>query len=140
MKKGFTLLELVVVIIIIGILATLAITQYGRVTERSRGAEARAILGFIRKQALSYYLEWGDLTNFTAAKAGIGNASDQIPSACRSSHYFRYSITTTASNITTTATRCTAGGKPPQGPANATLTLTTVFPAGEDTWGGTGGY
>ena len=30
MKRGFTLLELVVVILIVGVLATLGFTQYGR--------------------------------------------------------------------------------------------------------------
>lgn len=47
MKKGFTLLELIIVIIIIGILATLGLTQYARMVERGRGAEARQLLGNI---------------------------------------------------------------------------------------------
>jgi prepilin-type N-terminal cleavage/methylation domain-containing protein len=41
-KKGFTLLELIVVIVIIGVLATLGLTQYASMVERGRSAEAKA--------------------------------------------------------------------------------------------------
>ena len=59
--RSFTLLELIIVIIIIGILAVLGFTQYGRMVERSRGAEAKAILGDIRKLAYAYRMEHGNL-------------------------------------------------------------------------------
>jgi type IV pilus assembly protein PilE len=141
MKKGFTLLELVVVIIILGILVTLGIQQFGRMTERSRGAEARTILGQVRTEAAGYRLQQGSLTGFTNALAGIGTATDQIPSACRATHYFNYNVTAVAAtSFTVTATRCTASGKAPQGASALTLTLTTDFDAGTDTWAGTGGY
>lgn len=143
MKRGFTLLELVVVIIIIGILATLGLTQYGRMVERGRGAEAKTILGQIRTMAAAHYLEYNSLTTtaFDATRAGIGIANDQIPSVCRASHYFRYGITTTATVLTDTATRCGATGRGGNTPAaGRTLILTTTLPAGTDTWGGTGGY
>lgn len=143
MKRGFTLLELIVVVIIIGILATLGLTQYGRATERGRGAEARAILGNIRSQAASHYLEYNSLTStvFDDARAGIGTADDQIPSGCRLSHYFSYGISTAGAVLTSTATRCGASGRAGDNPASGrTLTLATTFPAGTDTWGGTGGY
>jgi len=136
MKKGFTLLELVVVILILGILATLGLTQYGRMIERSRGAEARAILGDIRKAATAYYMEHRDVGPLAAnpALVGIGTDLDQIPSVCRPSHYFSYSITAPAPNVIVgIATRCSAGGKNPQGPAsNPMLTLSSDVEAG--TW------
>ena len=143
MKKGFTLLELIVVVIIIGILATLGLTQYGRAVERGRGAEAKTILGTIRGQAAAHYLEYNSLTTpaFDNTRAGIGTADDQIPSADRASHYFRYGISATATLLTATATRSGATGRGGLSPAaTRTLILTTTYPAGTDTWTGTGGY
>lgn len=142
MKRGFTLLELIVVIIIIGILATLGMQQYARVTERARGAEARGILGQIRNDAAAYRLENNNsCAGYGATNAGIGTNTDQIPSVCRATHYFSYAVTSAGANgVTLTATRCTAGGKNPQASAANTLILTNDFVAGTDTWTGTGGY
>jgi len=145
MKKGFTLLELIVVIVIIGILATLGFAQYSRMIERSRGAEARAVAGSIRTQAAGFHLENATLTpaagSFDDSRAGIGTATDQIPSACRGTHYFSYAVSgVAADSFTLTATRCTAGGKNPNASTALTLTLTSNLATGTDTWGGTGGY
>lgn len=45
MKKGFTLLELLVVIIVIAILSSVAVMYYGRFIERMRIAEADTVIG-----------------------------------------------------------------------------------------------
>jgi len=144
MKKGFTLLELVVVIIILGVLATLGIQQYARMIEKARGAEAKTVIGTIRSAAAGYRLQNGVLngtTPFTTALAGIGTSTDQIPSSCRTTHYFSYAVSSpTADGITITATRCTAGGKTPNNSAAGTMVLTTDFGTGSDVWTGTGGY
>ena len=57
MKKAFTLVELIIVVIIIGILASIAIPQFNKTMERSRIAEASAVLGAIRGAQLRYKLE-----------------------------------------------------------------------------------
>jgi|PlaIllAssembly_1097288.scaffolds.fasta_scaffold1444221_1 prepilin-type N-terminal cleavage/methylation domain-containing protein len=140
MKKGFTLLELIVVIIILGVLATLGLGQYGRMIERSRAAEAKVILGSMRKLAQGYYFEYLNLTGLSNTKMSMGTTIDLVPTTCRTSHYFSYSFSTSASAVTSTARRCTGGGKAPQGTASGTLVLTSVLTTGVDTWSGTGGY
>jgi prepilin-type N-terminal cleavage/methylation domain-containing protein len=141
-KRGFTLLEIIIVIIIIGVLATLGFTQYGRMVERSRGAEARAIAGDIRKFAQAYYMEQGTLAGFANAAANIGAANDQIPSACRTSHYFQYAIGVATPSLTVTAARCTAGGKTPNAPAGAGnyILISNLATGVDDATQGTGNY
>ncbi len=143
MKRAFTLLELIVVVIIVGILSTIALTQYGKTIERTRGAEARAILGAVRLQGAIYRMEYGTLSGFTNSNGGIGTAYDQAPDSttCRLSHYFSYSTNANEPVLTITATRCTQGGKTPDGVVlNANLILTSNLLTGEDNWGGSGFY
>lgn len=141
MRRAFTLLELIVVIIVLGILATLALTQYGSTIERTRGAEARAILGMVRFQGLAFRMDKGDVSLFGAQQAGIGLSYDEAPSACRGSHYFTYSIVTSGTNVLTgIATRCTVSGKTPNYVAPLTLTLISDLNTGTDSWTGTGNY
>jgi len=53
-KKGFTLLELIIVIIVIGILASIALPRYMRVAERARLAEAKNMLSSLRSSQIRY--------------------------------------------------------------------------------------
>ena len=140
MKKGFTLLELLIVITIIGFLSSLGVSQYQAVIEKSRGAEARQILGQLRSQCAAIYMGEGSGTNCNAGNLRIGTATDTIPSACRATNYFSYAVTPAATGLASTATRCTSSGKTPQGFTAHTLTLTTNFGTGVDTWASSGGY
>ena len=48
MKKAFTLIELLIVVVIIGILASIAMPQYAQVIKKAKSAEALINLGALR--------------------------------------------------------------------------------------------
>jgi prepilin-type N-terminal cleavage/methylation domain-containing protein len=149
MKKGFTLLELMVVIIILGVLATLGVMQYQSAIEKSRGAEARQVIGQLRTQCAAIYMQdpTGDGTDdCTNADLGIGN---DIPGPalidCQGTHFFAYASTPAGpDDINFQALRCEAGnpGKSPSVPAASgfTLDLDTNFATGADDWSTNAGY
>jgi type IV pilus assembly protein PilE len=120
MRKGFTLLEIIVVLIILGIIATLGFTQYTRVIEKGRTSEAKANLGTIRTMAVSQYQETGSYPDNSYLSGVLGLPT----SSCNSSYYYRYQINST--NGTGSAIRCTSGGKQPDSSTAYTLSLTTA--------------
>lgn len=128
-RRGFTLLELIVVIIIIAVLASLGFTQYTKVVEKGRTAEAKMILGQLRSAQYAFNLEYPGYT--TVANLPVG-APTTGPACTDSTQFFYYSCDTGTG--TCIANRCTSGGKSPAGPTyNINLTIGGV-------WGGTAGY
>ena len=84
-RQGFTLLELLMVVIILGILATLAVPQYIKQVERSRMSEAVSMLGQIRNSEIRYRAETQNWT-------GVLTALDFDPLDVMGNAYFTYSV------------------------------------------------
>ena len=58
-QKGFSLIELMVVVAIIGILAVIAIPQYNQFQRRARQTEARTLMGSVHVAQKAFIAEWG---------------------------------------------------------------------------------
>lgn len=69
-QRGFTLVELAIVIWIVGILAAVALPAYQDYTGRARVSEAIALAGALRESVSEYYDRWGTLPPDNAA-AGL---------------------------------------------------------------------
>ena len=69
-QKGFTLIELMIVIAIVGILAAVALPAYQDYTIRARMSEPLALLGEAKNSVTEYFIATGTLPA-DAAAAGI---------------------------------------------------------------------
>lgn len=105
-QKGFTLIELMIVVVIIGILAALAIPRFMTATTKSKQSEAKGILKQVYTMQRTYRQQnntyWGQ---GTTASAAAQNAFAPIGVEIMGSSIYTYTITTAnATNLLVTAT------------------------------------
>lgn len=105
-QSGFTLIELMIVVVIIGILAAMAIPRFIAVSTKSKQAEAKLLLKQIHNNEQTYYQQnhtyWipagGTVANSVTPQAFADIWVDvQLPAR------YCYSITGTPSTFTATA-------------------------------------
>jgi type IV pilus assembly protein PilA len=76
MQKGFTLIELMIVVAIIGILAAIAIPAYQDYTIRSQVSEGLSLAASAKAAIAEYYMNEGDAPPLRADAGMTANAAD----------------------------------------------------------------
>ncbi len=108
-QAGFTLVEMLMVIAIVGVLASIAVPKYRNVTMRTRRAEAYAGLSAIYKAQEMYHAEFAEYTDsFDELGVSFDGGSIVDDSTIDGLHYrFQigtYDLTDVNSNFWATAT------------------------------------
>lgn len=92
-RKGFTLLELLIVVVILAVLAGIALPQYLRTVAKSKEAEGWAILSSLRSSQMRYYAEYN---KFRGGSMDSLDDPMDVDLPVNSSSFFNYSVDATA--------------------------------------------
>jgi prepilin-type N-terminal cleavage/methylation domain-containing protein len=104
-RKGFTLVELLVVVAIIGVIAGLAVPRFMRSSSKAKQGEAQLILKQIYDMQRAYcqahdtYYPSDGSTVVTQPGGAIGSLDVEVMSSAR----YSYSVTATRTSFTATA-------------------------------------
>lgn len=78
LQAGFTLIELVAVIVILGILAAIAVPQFIDVAGSARTAVAQSACGAMQSQAVLYFASNRTATSLATMVTAVNNASSGV--------------------------------------------------------------
>ena len=124
-QTGFTLIELMMVIAILGILASIALPAYQDSIKKSHRADVKGVL---MNSASALERLYTSNSSYTGAVAGSNGILDQSPISGSAKYTIAVAITGGGSGYTLTATPVAGGAM--AGDGNLTLTST-----GARTWG-----
>jgi type IV pilus assembly protein PilE len=104
-SKGFTLIELMIVVVIIGILAALAIPRFMRSTTKSKQSEAKQILKQVYVMQRAYRQEYNSYClNGVTASATAQTAFARLGVDIMGSARYSYAMVAAVNTFTCTAT------------------------------------
>lgn len=116
--KGFTLVELVIVIVIVGILSIVAVPIYRGYTRKAMATEGKALLGAIQTAQKIYYAE-----NAFFFKQDATSFSSILDVDARSNKYF---TSFSVPNATTAGFTASTTGTPTSGASGISLTMSAT--------------
>ena len=84
-KKGFTLVELVIVIVIVGILSIISVPIYRGYVEKAMMTEGKVLLNAIGKAELAYHVKYGTFKETNGSKVSY---DDELDISADANKYF----------------------------------------------------
>lgn len=97
--KGFTLVELMVVVVIVGILAAVSVPVYTAYTKKARASEGQALVGVVASAEKTHFSE----NNVYLGGTGMGGTDDPFGiNASQNSFFTTYTVATAANAFTVT--------------------------------------
>src|SRR5579863_1000247 len=102
-QRGFTLIELMIVVAIIGILAAIAVPSYQNYTNRAKFSE-------VVQATAPFKLAVEVCAHQTGAMTACGNGTNGVPAAPAASDYVASVATSATGVITATSQNITVGG------------------------------